>query len=217
MYKLFITLFVASIFIISCDIRHSNSDMVQEKQSLAAIEGIPFQEVKITDNFWQPKIKINRTSSIRHALQQAEPSIEYFDMVANNIEGEHTHNRASDSDVYKIIQGAAYALYHTPDPELEAEIDAIITKIAAAQATDGYLFTYGMLNNPAERWVDLERHHELYCAGHMFEAAAAYNQVTGKRKFLDAAIRFADYIDSVFGPDKRRDVPGHEEIELGLI
>jgi len=180
------------------------------------VEEVSFQNVIINDNFWRPKIETNRLAGIRHALQQASQSIEYFDIAAGKKKGEHKGNLASDSDVYKIIQGAAYALYHTPDKELEAIVDSVIDRIVAAQQPDGYLFTYWTIQDPSQRWKDLERKHELYCAGHMFEAAAAYYQVTGKRKFLDAAIRFADHIDSVFGPAKRRDVPGHEEIELAL-
>lgn len=216
MKVLYLIVFIGSLFFYSCKENRSDSELKQEEASVTSIRPVPFQNVKITSGFWKRKIEVNRTTSIRHALQEAEKSIEYFDMVANGIDGEHTSNRASDSDVYKIIQGAAYALYHTPDAELEQKIDDVIDKIAAAQAPDGYLFTNGMLNEPGERWVDLERNHELYCAGHMFEAASTYYEVTGKRKFLDVAIRFADYIDSLFGPDKRNDVPGHEEIELGL-
>lgn len=220
MKNIYIPLLIISLFFYSCNSKKAPSE--QQPESVlddlpgATLKGITFQDVIITDSFWRPKIEVNRVSSIRHALQQAEKSISYFDIAAGKEEGKHTSNRASDSDVYKIIQGAAYALYHTPDKELEAAIDSIIHKIAGAQLPDGYLFTHGMINNPSERWVDLEREHELYCAGHMFEAAAAYYEVTGKSKFLDVAIRFADYIDAVFGPDKRRDVPGHQEIELGL-
>jgi DUF1680 family protein len=180
------------------------------------VEKVSFQDVTITDDFWRPKIEINRVTGLRHALEQASQSIEYFDLAAGKSDAEHKGNLASDSDVYKIIQGAAYALYHTPDPELEAIIDSVIDRIVAAQQPDGYLFTYWIVHDLSQRWTDLERKHELYCAGHMFEAAAAYYEVTGKRKFLDAAMRFADHIDSVFGPEKRRDVPGHEEIELAL-
>lgn len=192
------------------------SGAVQDGLPGQIVERVSFQEVTITDNFWRPKIETNRIAGIRHALEQASQSIEYFDIAAGKKEGDHEGNLASDSDVYKIVQGAAYALHHTPDPELEATIDSVIDRIVAAQQPDGYLFTYWTIKDPSQRWKDLERKHELYCAGHMFEAAAAYYQVTGKRKFLDAAMRLADHIDSIFGPDKRRDVPGHEEIELAL-
>jgi DUF1680 family protein len=187
-----------------------------ESTSRQIVEKVSFLDVTITDQFWRPKIEVNRVASIRHALEQASQSIGFFDIASGRIEGEHKGNLASDSDVYKIIQGAAYALYHTPDKELEAIIDSLIDRIVAAQQADGYLFTYWIVHDLSQRWTDIERKHELYCAGHMFEAAAAYFQVTGKRKLLDAAMRFANHIDSIFGPGKRLDVPGHEEIELAL-
>jgi len=180
------------------------------------LEKVSFQEVTIADHFWSPKIEINRVAGIRHALQEASQSIDYFDIAAGKSDAEHKGNTATDSDVYKIIQGAAYALYHTPDPELEAIIDSVIDRIVAAQQADGYLSTYWIVHDLSQRWTNLARKHELYCAGHMFEAAAAYYQVTGKRKFLDAAMRYANHIDSIFGPNKLLDVPGHEEIELAL-
>ncbi len=180
------------------------------------VEKVSYQDVRITDNFWRPKIEVNRVSSIKHALDQASESIECFDIAAGKSGKEHKGNMASDSDVFKIIQGAAYALYHTPDPELEETLDSVIDRIVDAQQEDGYLFSYWIAHDLTKRWTNLERQHELYCAGHMFEAAAAYFEVTGKTKFLEAAIRLADHIDSVFGPGRRIDVPGHQEIELAL-
>ena len=180
------------------------------------IEKVSYKDVVINDNFWRPRIETNRITSIRHALDQAAESIGFFDIAAGVSDAVHKGNMASDSDVYKIIQGAAYALHHTPDKELEAQIDSVIDRIVAAQQPDGYLFTYWIAHDLSQKWIDLERQHELYCAGHMFEAAAAYYEITGKRKFLDAAIRLADHIDSIFGPGKRLDVPGHQEIELAL-
>ncbi len=181
-------------------------------------EAISYLDVEITDGFWKEKIEKNRVNSIRHALDQAKESIGYFDIAASGTtDKEHKGNLASDSDVYKIIQGAAYALHHTSDPELEAAIDTVISKIAAAQQPDGYIFTYWTINDPSQRWKDLGQKHELYCAGHLFEAAAAHYQVTGKRTLLDVAIKSADNIDATFGPGKIEDVPGHEEIELGLL
>jgi len=216
-----ILIFIAGCIILSsCTGPESGNErksvIESDELQIPRVEKVSFQDVNITDKFWRPKIEVNRVIGIRHSLQQAAQSIEYFDMAAGKKKGEHKGNLASDSDVYKIIQGAAYALYHTPDKKLEEKIDSIIDRIVAAQQADGYLFTYWIINDPTKKWQDLERKHELYCAGHMFEAAVAYYKVTGKRKFLDAAIRFADHIDSIFGPQKRLAVPGHEEIELAL-
>jgi hypothetical protein len=139
-----------------------------------------------------------------------------FDIASKKKMGKHKGNVAGDSDVYKIIQGAAYALSNTPDQELELIIDSLIDRIVAAQEPDGYLFTYWTVNDISKKWTDLPRKHELYCAGHLIEAAVAYYEVTGKRKLLDTAVKLANHIDSIFGPGKRIEVPGHQEIELAL-
>ncbi len=123
----------------------------------------------------------------------------------------------NDSDVYKVLEGVAYTLADRRDPELEKRADAIIDLIAAAQLPDGYLDTYYTLVEPQNRWKNVQFGHELYCAGHLIEAAVAYEQATGKHKLLDVARKLADHIDSVFGPDKRHETSGHEEIELALV
>jgi len=119
----------------------------------------------------------------------------------------------------RVIEGAAYSLKSHPDAELEKYVDGVIDKIAAAQWEDGYLYTFYSLpqRQHEKRWSNVRKMHELYCAGHFFEAAVAYYQATGKDKILNAAVKLADYIDSIFGPNKKRDVPGHEEIEIGLV
>src|SRR5262249_18431041 len=109
------------------------------------------------------------------------------------------------------------ALASQRDPALEKRVDEIIDKIASAQQPDGYLDTYYTLVEPKKRWENLRFGHELYCAGHLIEAAVAYYHSTGKRKLLDVACKYADYIDSVFGLGKRSGAPGHEEIELALV
>jgi DUF1680 family protein len=136
-------------------------------------------------------------------------------------EGGHVGRFYNDSDVFKVIEGAAYSLSLRPDAELEAYVDGVIDKIAAAQEEDGYLYTSRTLGDVSEatgmtRWSNLRVGHELYNVGHMYEAAVAYYQATGKRKLLDVSIKNADLIASVFGPGKNRGVPGHEEIEIGL-
>jgi hypothetical protein len=138
--------------------------------------------------------------------------------VAGKLEkGKHEGALYNDSDVYKVIEGIAYALASKSDPDLEKRTDAIIAKIAAAQQPDGYLNTYYTLVEPDKRWKNIQYGHEMYCAGHLIEAAVAYYQATTKRKLLEVACRLADHIDTVFGPDRRHDVCGHEEIELALI
>jgi DUF1680 family protein len=185
------------------------------------LAAVPFSEVEFSDNFWAERIKTNRTVTIPHALAKCEETgrISNFDKAAGHLEGEYEGHFFNDSDLYKIIEGAAHSLQLHPDAELEKYVDSIIDKIAAAQWEDGYLYAFYSVpkRQPEKRWTDTRVKHELYCAGHFFEAAVAYYQATGKKKALDVAIRFADYIDSVFGPDKKRDIPGHQEIEIGLV
>ena len=139
------------------------------------------------------------------------------------MEGKFQGIRFDDSDVFKVIEGAAYALSVQPDPELNSFLDNLIDDIAAAQEDDGYLYTTRTIDpeNPPdageERWSFLKESHELYNIGHMYEAAVAHYLATNKRSLLDVAIKSADLVASVFGPDRKRDVPGHQEIEIGLV
>jgi DUF1680 family protein len=187
---------------------------------------IPFTQVSIQDTFWSPRIETNRKVTIPYDFEKCEETgrIDNFVKAAGKMEGPHEGRVYNDSDVFKVIEGAAYALQVHPDPQLEAYIDDIIEKIAGAQEPDGYLYTARTIDpahphptaGPA-RWSELFMSHELYNLGHMFEAAVAYYQATGKRAFLEICIRSADLIVEVFGPDAMREVPGHQEIELGLV
>ena len=191
---------------------------VQEQEKLTAVS---FTEVTIADDFWAPRLETNRKVTIAYDFEKCEQTgrIDNFAKAGGLMEGEFEGIYFNDSDLYKVIEGAAYSLKIHPDPELEKYVDGVIEKIAAAQWEDGYLYTFYSLpqRQPEKRWTDIPNKHELYCAGHFFEAAVAYYQATGKREILDVAIRLADYIDSVFGPGKKHDVPGHEEIEIGLV
>ncbi len=180
------------------------------------LEPVSYLDVRINDDFWAPRIKLNQKNGIRSVFESGKTSLVNFDIASGRVKGEHDKKLAADSDIYKIVQGVAYSLHHTPDKELEAFTDSLIDRIVAAQEDDGYLFTYWTAINPERKWTNIKKDHELYCAGHLFEAAVAYYEVTGKRKLLDAAIKLADHIDSIFGPGKRIEVPGHQEIELAL-
>ena len=185
------------------------------------LEAVPFTDVVIADKFWAPRIETNRKVTIPYAFKKCEETgrISNFAKAAGLMKGEFEGIYFNDSDVYKVIEGAAYSLKSHPDPELEKYVDGVIDKIAAAQWEDGYLYTFYSLpqRQHEKRWSNVRKMHELYCAGHFFEAAVAYYQATGKDKILNVAVKLADYIDSVFGPNKKRDVPGHEEIEIGLV
>ncbi|HEX5442262.1 MAG TPA: beta-L-arabinofuranosidase domain-containing protein [Pirellulales bacterium] len=185
----------------------------------AALTAVPFEKVHIDDRFWNPKIETNRTATIEANLHQCQVTgrINNFAVAGKLTAGKHEGMLYNDSDVYKMIEGIAYALASRRDPQLERQTDAIIDQIAVAQQPDGYLDTYYTLVEPQKRWVNIQHGHELYCAGHLIEAAIAYQQATGKDKLLQVAQRLADHIDAVFGPDKRHDASGHEEIELALV
>jgi hypothetical protein len=187
--------------------------------ALRPLEPVSYAQVRIADDFWAPRIERNRTVSLRAAFKECEASgnIGNFRIAAGWEAGVSKGSHAYDSDVYKIIEGAAYSLAIHPDPELEAYVDRLIEAIAAAQQKDGYLNTHFTTRTPVRKWEMAPTEHELYCAGHLFEAGAAYAQATGKRKLLDVAIRLADHIDSIFGPGKRLEVSGHQEVELALV
>lgn len=179
---------------------------------------VPFTQVSIEDRFWTARMKASQKTTLTACLTQCEQTgrISNFAKAAGFTDGEFEGIFYNDSDVYKVLEGIAYSLMNEPDAELETQADRVIEFIAAAQKEDGYLQTYFTLAEPDKKWTDMNKHEE-YCAGHLIEAAIAYQQATGKRKLLDVAIKLADHIESLFGPDKRHWVPGHQEIELSLV
>ncbi|MEC0175424.1 glycoside hydrolase family 127 protein [Paenibacillus favisporus] len=181
-------------------------------------QGVPFTQVKIQDELWKQRLEVCKQVTLRTCLDKCESTgrISNFAKAAGFMEGEFEGIYFNDSDVYKVLEGAAYLLMADRDPELEEEIDRIIGLIAAAQEPDGYLTTYYTLEAPDQKWTDMEKH-EMYNGGHLIEAAVAYHAATGKRTLLDVACKLADHYDSLFGPGKRHWVEGHEEIELALI
>ncbi len=180
--------------------------------------GIPFTRVKIFDGFWSPRIDNHQESIIKACLDKCRETgrISNFDKAAGLTDGEFEGNYFNDSDVYKLVEGIAYSLFHNPNDRLEQETDGIIDRIAAAQQADGYLDTYFILTAPDKKWTDMEKH-EDYCAGHLIEAAVEYYKATGKGKLLEVARKLADHIDNIFGEGKRHWVTGHQELELALV
>jgi uncharacterized protein len=190
------------------------------------IQSVPLKNVRVTDAFWQPRMEINRTVSIPHILKENEitPRISNFLKTAKKIRGAYEGQRYNDTDVYKVLEAASFSLVSHPDPALAKQIDDVIEIIAAAQAPDGYLYNPRQVDpaKPAqgagpERWTWEFVSHETYDMGHMIEAAVAHYQATGRRNFLDIAIKSANLICATFGPNGRKDTPGHEEIELALV
>ena len=189
-----------------------------KKPALQTLTPVNFSDVTIEDAFWGPRLQSHKDVTLKVCIDQIENQtgrIRNFENAARG-EGAHSGIFFDDSDVYKALEGMAYSLQNHPDPELEAKCDEWIDKFAAAQQSDGYINTYYTLTGLENRWDNMDKH-EMYCAGHLIEAAVAYYNVTGKRKLLDVSIRMADHAMSVFGPGKRHWVPGHEEIELALV
>ncbi len=187
---------------------------------------VPFTKVSINDEFWGPRILTNRQVTIPDTFEKSEETgrIKNFAIAGGLEEGEHEGIFFNDSDVFKIIEGASYSLNVNPDPKLKEYVDGVIAKIAAAQEEDGYLYTQRTINPSkvkegagVKRWDHMIHNHELYNVGHMYEAAVAYYLATGEKNLLDVAIKNVNLIDSVFGPNKNLGVPGHEEIEIGLV
>jgi len=182
----------------------------------------------IRDPFWTGAQALVRDAVIPHQwnalndrIAGAEKScaLENFRIAAGHAEGTFHGMVFQDSDVYKWIEAAALQLRQSRNASLERDVDETIDLIAAAQQPDGYLNTYFTIKAPDEKWTNLAECHEMYCAGHLFEAACAYAGATGKIRLLEIACRFADHIDTIFGPREgtRPGYPGHPEIELGLL
>ena len=195
---------------------------------------VPFTAVHLDDDFWAPRLETNAVTTIPYAFGKCEESgrMYNFERAAEVLRGENVADRKppgfpfDDTDPYKVLEGASYALAVQPDAERQEYLDKLIALIASAQESDGYLYTARTIDpqhphkwSGHERWVnDPNQSHELYDAGHLFEAAAAHYQATGETNLLYVATKEADLLCEVFGPgtDQLHLWPGHEIVEMGL-
>ncbi|HEY5465002.1 MAG TPA: glycoside hydrolase family 127 protein [Hanamia sp.] len=217
MKKIFLSLFLLSATVVFAQ----NKDY--------PIKPLAFNQVHLSDNFWLPRLRVNETVTIPASFERCQNTgrVENFILAAK-----HTGKFCSiypfdDTDIYKTIEGAAYSLSLFPDAKLERYVDSLITIIGKAQEPDGYLYTARSIDplHPlawagSERWVNERKlSHELYDAGHLYEAAAAYYLATGKKSFLNIALKNANLVCSVFGlaSNQRHTAPGHEIVEMGLV
>lgn len=198
------------------------------------ISPVPFTSVSVSDAFWSPRLQASREVTVPLAFSKCEETGRYrnFEIAARHLKGEDTSDvkvegfSFDDTDVYKTIEGASYLLQTFPDKKLTAYIDSVLAIVATAQEPDGYLYTARTMNpeHPhhwagSKRWEAVEvLSHEFYNLGHMLEAACAHYTATGKRNFLDIAIRYADCVIEAIGPgkDQLQLVPGHQIAEMGL-
>lgn len=203
-----------------------------------AVQPVPFTDVNFTGGLWHDRQEINKDVTLPFALGLLESSgrLGNFDLAADTMkrraEGETSfqHNPPTqytfdDTDVYKVLEGAAFCLSVSPDPELQKELEAIIARVAAAQEPDGYLYTFRTMHPdfPGHDWVGQERwekapdlSHEFYNCGHLYESGAAYTQATGSSTLLDICLKNAELVYQDFGNGQKCVTPGHEVIEMGL-
>ena len=184
------------------------------------VKPVPFSKVSVSDDFWTPRLETSRKTTIPYCFEKCEETdrISNFEKAAGLKEGKHEGIYFNDSDVYKVMEGAAYSLQIDPEPKMRQYLDNLIKVMAAAQWEDGYLFTFYSVpqRQPEKLWTNVSGIHEQYCVGHMYEGAAAHYEATGSKLFLDVATKNADLMCKVFNPDNRTDPPGHQEIEIGL-
>lgn len=185
----------------------------------ARLQSLPGMAVTFTDGIWTNRQSVNRDSALPHGFRMLEQAgnFENLKLAAQDATSGYRGPVFMDSDVYKWIEAASFELSRQPNAELEALIDRAIDAIEPAQKPDGYLNSYYTVAEPGRRWIDFGHGHELYCAGHMFQAAVAHHRATGNDRLLNVARRFADHIDATFGPGKRTATPGHPEIEAALV
>lgn len=192
------------------------------------LQPVDLKRIHINDTFWSKHVSLVKEAvipyqwdAINDRIADAEPShsLMNFKIAAGLCEGEFYGAVFQDTDVAKWLEAVGFSLAAKKDEELERTADEVIDIIEKAQCADGYLNTYFTIKEPDGRWSDLGEGHELYTAGHMMEASAAYYMGTGKRKFLDVMLRFADLICDTFGfgEGKIHGYPGHQEVEIGLI
>jgi DUF1680 family protein len=183
------------------------------------LKPVPIGAVRVNDAFWAPRLRRTREVTLPAQYEQCEQTgrIDNFRRVSGRTQAEYHGPYYNDSDVYKWLEAASFALALAPDGELERRLDAVIDDVVAAQSPDGYLNTYFTFEREGERWTDPTRLHEMYCAGHLIQAGIAHRRATGKATLLGVARRLADHICRTFGPGIRPGADGHEEIELALV
>lgn len=190
------------------------------KSQCGLLQSVPVNAVKLTDSFWAPRRETNRTVMLPSQYQQCEDSgrIDNFRRASGRKNAPFRGIYFNDSDVYKWLEASAWTLAGEEDASLRTTVDALIDEIEAAQQPDGYLNTYYMFEKAADRWTDLKVMHELYCGGHMIQAAIACKRALGDEKLLGVACRFADLICGIFGNEegKRPGTCGHAEIEMAM-
>jgi DUF1680 family protein len=190
-----------------------------DQSPYAKLRNIPVRAVKMGDGFWAPRRKVNVEKSIPTLLELLEEhgAVDNFRRLTGRTRAARRGPRYTDSDVYKWMEAAAFVLQSGDDPQLRAAFDRLAGEILAAQEPSGYLNTYFVDERVANRFKQMVGGHELYCLGHLLQAAIAYYRATGGRRLLDGGIKFVDYLCRDFGPTKQPLLTGHPELEMALV
>ncbi|MCC6173951.1 MAG: glycoside hydrolase family 127 protein [Chloroflexi bacterium] len=185
----------------------------------ARLKTLPFDAVTIEGGIWAGRQEVVRTSALDHGYRMLVEAgnVENVRIAGGQSSASYRGPLYMDSDLYKWLEAAAYELVRAPTALLRRRMDEVIDAIAAAQQPDGYVNSYYTLVEPGKRWTNFAFGHELYCAGHLIQAAIAHHHATGEDRLLAIARRFADHIDAEFGPGRRAVTPGHPEIEMALV
>ncbi len=185
----------------------------------ARLHAVPIRAVKMKDGFWLPRMEANRLKGIPKLLELLEHHgvVDNFRRVSGRKACDRRGPFFTDSDLYKWMEACAFVLQSVDDRAIRTMLDRIIDEVVAIQGKDGYLNTYFVDDRADKRFSNLAWEHELYCAGHLFQAAVAHHRATGDRKLLDAAIRYADYMTKTFGPGRIEQADGHPEVEMALV
>jgi DUF1680 family protein len=185
----------------------------------ARLKTLEFRDVSLNEGFWAKKTRVNRKISLRFGFEMLTKAGNFDNLriAAGLTTGNYRGYFFQDSDIYKWLEAVAWEVGREPDKELSSMADWAITLIAAAQRPDGYINSYMQTRKAPQPWTDMDNGHELYCAGHLFQAAVAFERALGDRRLLNIACGFADHICSVFGPDKRHGTCGHPEVEMALV
>ena len=185
----------------------------------AVVRPVPPGRVEVADGFWADRMQAMRVHGLDRQFEQCEVTgrLRNFERAAGRLEGEFEGRYYNDSDVYKWLEAASYALAREPSAELEFQVDGVIESIAAAQRPDGYINTYFSGPRTSWRYRNLTDEHELYCMGHLIQAGVAHRRSTGLDSLFEVVVRAADHICLTFGPEGRPEPDGHPGIEVALV
>jgi DUF1680 family protein len=200
--------------------KRDNAGPVDNGQSgQSALHTLPYRDLQITGGFWAKYQQINRTVSLSHGFSMLEKAgnLRNLRIAAGQEAGDFSGYWFADSDVYKWLEAVGWELGRATEVALQEMADEAILLIEKAQQADGYLNSYYQITAPEKRWTDLDHGHELYCAGHLIQAAIAFHRALGDDRLLNVALRFMDHIEDLFGMDARDETGGHPEIEMALV